>query len=135
MLMVLDAPLSGPFAAALSPSAGGWSDPAARLSDALPDGLASLAAGLPTLALSLALLALLLVLGSGLGRLLGTHQWGIPEALLAGGLGLLVAPAGLLPLIPSAVIQLWDQLPLILLTLVFASLLLGKPLQIGRAHV
>ena len=77
---------------------------------------------------ALALLALLLLLGTGLGRLLGTHQWGIPEALLAGGLGLLVAPAGALPLIPPAVIQIWDQLPLILLTLVFASLLLGKPL-------
>ena len=90
--------------------------------------LIPLAASLPTLALSLALLALLLLLGTGLGRLLGTHQWGIPEALLAGGLGLLVAPAGALALIPPSVIQLWDQLPLILLTLVFASLLLGKPL-------
>lgn len=90
--------------------------------------LTALSSSFPTLALSLSLLALLLLLGTGLGRLLGTHQWGIPEALLAGGLGLLVAPAGLLPLIPPAVIQLWDQLPLILLTLVFASLLLGKPL-------
>lgn len=95
---------------------------------ALPAWLVPLTAGLPTLALSLALLALLLLLGTGLGRLLGTHQWGIPEALLAGGLGLLIAPAGAWPLIPPAVIQLWDQLPLILLTLVFASLLLGKPL-------
>lgn len=90
--------------------------------------LTALTSSLPTMALSLALLALLLLLGTGLGRLVGTHQWGIPEALLAGGLGLLIAPAGALPLIPPAVIQLWDQLPLILLTLVFASLLLGKPL-------
>jgi Na+/glutamate symporter len=94
----------------------------------IAEGLTSLNSSLPILALSLALLALLLLLGTGLGRLLGTHQWGIPEALLAGGLGLLIAPAGALPLIPPAVIQLWDQLPLILLTLVFASLLLGKPL-------
>jgi ESS family glutamate:Na+ symporter len=90
--------------------------------------LSSLSSSVPTLALSMALLALLLLLGTGLGRLLGTHQWGIPEALLAGGLGLLIAPAGVWPLIPPEVIQLWDQLPLILLTLVFASLLLGKPL-------
>lgn len=90
--------------------------------------LTALSSSFPTLALSLSLLALLLLLGTGLGRLLGTHQWGIPEALLAGGLGLLVAPAGAWPLIPPAVIQIWDQLPLILLTLVFASLLLGKPL-------
>ena len=94
----------------------------------LADALAPLAAGLPTLALALALLAALLALGTGLGRLLGTHQWGIPEALLAGGIGLCLAPGGGIPLIPPSVIALWDQLPLILLTLVFASLLLGKPL-------
>jgi ESS family glutamate:Na+ symporter len=88
----------------------------------------SLRLSLPTLALAMALLAGLLVLGTALGRLLGTHQWGIPEALLAGGLGLLLAPGGPLPLIPSTVLLLWDQLPLILLTLVFSSLLLGKPL-------
>jgi ESS family glutamate:Na+ symporter len=89
---------------------------------------AALQAQLPTLVLAMALLAGLLVLGTALGRLLGTHQWGIPEALLAGGLGLLLAPGGPLPLIPAPVLPLWDQLPLILLTLVFASLLLGKPL-------
>ena len=92
-----------------------------------PQGQALLAA-LPTLALALALLAGLLVLGTALGQWLGTHQWGIPEALLAGGLGLLLAPDGPLPLFPPAVLPLWDELPLILLTMVFASLLLGKPL-------
>lgn len=121
----------------LDPASAGLALPAAfgpALEQAPPpmawisEALTSLGASLPTLGLSLALLALLLLLGTGLGRLLGTHQWGIPEALLAGGLGLLVAPAGALPLIPPAVIQLWDQLPLVLLTLVFASLLLGKPL-------
>ncbi|MFM7087201.1 MAG: sodium:solute symporter [Cyanobium sp.] len=95
---------------------------------ALPAALQELAGQLPTLGLALALLAALLAVGTALGRLLGTHQWGIPEALLAGGLGLLLAPGGALPWIPPAVIDLWDQLPLVLLTLVFASLLLGKPL-------
>ena len=90
--------------------------------------LTSLLQALPGLGLALGLLALLLVAGTALGRLLGVHQWGIPEALLAGGLGLLLAPGGALPLIPAAVIRCWDQLPLALLTLVFASLLLGKPL-------
>ena len=78
---------------------------------------------------SLVLVAGLLVLGTLLGRGLGVHRWGIPEALLAGSLGLLIAPGGgLIALIPQQVIAIWDQLPLILLTLVFASLLLGKPL-------
>jgi ESS family glutamate:Na+ symporter len=81
-----------------------------------------------TFALALLLLIALLALGTLLGRGLGSHRWGIPEALLAGSLGLLVAPSGARPLIPQAVIDLWDQLPLILLTMVFGSLLLGKPL-------
>ncbi|MFZ9228563.1 MAG: sodium/glutamate symporter [Prochlorococcaceae cyanobacterium] len=80
-------------------------------------------------AAALALLVALLALGTVLGRALGVHQWGIPEALLAGSLGLLAAPGGgLLPLIPEAIIHIWDQLPLILLTLVFGTLLVGKPL-------
>ncbi|MCS5699540.1 sodium:solute symporter [Cyanobium sp. FGCU-52] len=81
-----------------------------------------------TFALALLLLIALLAVGTVLGRGLGSHRWGIPEALLAGSLGLLVAPSGPWPLIPQAVIDLWDQLPLILLTMVFGSLLLGKPL-------
>jgi len=88
----------------------------------------ALRSALPLYGLALALLLALLLAGSLLGKLLGMHRWGIPEALLAGSLGLLLAPSGALPLIPPAVIALWDQLPLILLTLVFASLLLGKPL-------
>ena len=80
------------------------------------------------LALALAALTLLLLVGAGIGERLGMKRWGLPEALLAGGLGLVVAPAGLLPLLPQRVIDLWDQLPLPLLTLVFATLLLGKPL-------
>jgi ESS family glutamate:Na+ symporter len=83
---------------------------------------------LPVLALAAGLLVALLALGTVLARSLGVHQWGIPEALIGGGLGLLIAPAGLLPLIPQAVIDLWNQLPLILLTLVFGTLLVGKPL-------
>jgi len=83
---------------------------------------------LATAGLALGLLLGLQQIGTLVGRLLPVHRWGIPEALLAGALGLLVAPAGALPLIPPAVIGLWDQLPLILLTLVFGTLLIGKPL-------
>jgi ESS family glutamate:Na+ symporter len=79
-------------------------------------------------ALALLALAVLLALGTGLGRVLGSRSWGVPEALIAGALGLLLAPAGALPLLPQAVIAVWEQLPLILLTLVFGTLLLGKPL-------
>lgn len=78
--------------------------------------------------LALAVLALVLVLGTGLGRILGSRNWGVPEALLAGVLGLLLAPSGPLPLIPPGVLVVWQELPLILLTLVFGTLLVGKPL-------
>jgi Na+/glutamate symporter len=76
----------------------------------------------------MAVLALVLALGTGLGRILGSRNWGVPEALLAGVIGLLLAPSGPLPLIPPGVLTVWQELPLILLTLVFGTLLVGKPL-------
>ena len=98
----------------------------------LPPGaltlLTHLLAGLPSFALAMVLLVVLLTIGTALARGVGVHQWGIPEALIAGSLGLLLAPGGALPLLPPAVIDLWEQLPLVLLTLVFGSLLVGKPL-------
>ncbi|MEB3326100.1 MAG: sodium:solute symporter [Synechococcus sp.] len=84
------------------------------------------------LALAMACLGLILALGRAIGSRLQLRLWGVPEALVAGLLGLLLAPAGPLPLLPAAVMQLWADLPLVLLTLVFGSLLLGKPLpQLG----
>jgi ESS family glutamate:Na+ symporter len=90
----------------------------------------ALLAGQPPMvwALALAGLPVLLLIGTTLGRGLGVHRWGIPEALLAGLVGLLIGPQGPWPLLPAGVVQLWDGLPLILLTLVFGSLLVGKPL-------
>jgi ESS family glutamate:Na+ symporter len=84
--------------------------------------------GLGWLALAVACLSLILAVGRAIGTRLQLRLWGIPEALLAGLLGLLLAPGGPLPLLPAEVLQLWADLPLVLLTLVFGSLLLGKPL-------
>ncbi|MFS6828505.1 hypothetical protein [Cyanobium sp. ATX-6F1] len=81
-----------------------------------------------TVLVAVAGLAVLLALGRLLGNALGLHLLGIPEALLAGAIGLAVAPTGLVPLVPEPVIALWSELPTALLTLVFACLLLGKPL-------
>ena len=80
------------------------------------------------LALAMAALSLILTLGRRIGTALQLRLWGIPEALVAGLLGLLLAPSGPLPLLPEPVMRLWADLPLVLLTLVFGSLLLGKPL-------
>ena len=80
------------------------------------------------LALAGAVLSLILATGRSIGRRLQLRLWGVPEALVAGLIGLLVAPSGLLPLLPDHLMQLWGDLPLVLLTLVFGSLMLGKPL-------
>ena len=101
----------------------------------LPPGLAETGQALTAQAwplLALGLLAALLVVGRWIGKGLKMKRLGLPESLLAGGLGLLLAPAGPLPLLPPAVISFWAQLPLALLTLVFGSLLVAKPLpQLG----
>jgi len=89
-----------------------------------PDWLLALA----WLALASAVLSLILATGRRIGRRLNLRLWGVPEALVAGLIGLLIAPAGPLPLLPNHLMELWGGLPLVLLTLVFGSLMLGKPL-------
>ncbi len=78
--------------------------------------------------LPLAILAVLLVVGRWIGKAIQMKRLGLPESLLAGGLGLLLAPGSPLPLLPPAVVSFWAELPLALLTLVFGSLLVAKPL-------
>lgn len=94
----------------------------------LPAAWLEQASGVGWLLISMADLVILLLIGRLIGSQLGMKRWGLPEALLAGALGLTVAPSGPLPLLPPEVIKLWSQLPLPLLTLVFATLLLSKPL-------
>jgi ESS family glutamate:Na+ symporter len=94
----------------------------------LPVSIRILVEAVETPAVALVALGLVLVVGRRLGHVLGLRHWGIPEALLAGVLGLLVAPAGLVPLLSQPVIEIWEQLPMVLLTLVFGTLLLAKPL-------
>ena len=78
--------------------------------------------------LPLALLVALLVVGRWIGQGIQMKRLGLPESLLAGGLGLLLAPGGPLPVLPPTVVSFWAELPLALLTLVFGSLLVAKPL-------
>jgi ESS family glutamate:Na+ symporter len=90
--------------------------------------VSTVVADLGWLALAIAALSLILTVGRRIGTRLQLRLWGIPEALVAGLLGLLLAPAGPLPLLPPQVMDLWADLPLVLLTLVFGSLMVGKPL-------
>tara|TARA_Y100001968_G_scaffold121683_1_gene110712 strand:+ start:694 stop:2076 length:1383 start_codon:yes stop_codon:yes gene_type:complete len=76
----------------------------------------------------LALLGLLLSFGKRLDSAMKLERFGIPIALLFGVFGILFGPYGTLPLLTQSVTDIWTQLPSPLLTLVFASLMLGRPI-------
>jgi ESS family glutamate:Na+ symporter len=78
-------------------------------------------------------LSLLLLAGITLRRKLRwLRQLGIPEALVAGLLGLLIGPFGPLQLFPEQVYTVWAQTPGVLISLVFATLFLGQRLPSPR---
>jgi ESS family glutamate:Na+ symporter len=56
------------------------------------------------------------------------ERFGIPIALLVGAIGFLIGPYGPFALLPERVLNTWMQLPTPLLTLVFATLMLGRPI-------
>ena len=74
-------------------------------------------------------LCLLLLVGTALRqRLRWLRALGIPEALVAGLLGLLIGPFGLWSVFPEQVYRIWSQTPGVLISLVFATLFLGQRL-------
>ncbi len=85
----------------------------------------------PTLVLSLGLLGIigiLLTLGRRLDSAMKLERFGIPIALLVGAIGFLIGPYGPFSLLPERILKTWMQLPTPLLTLVFATLMLGRPI-------
>ena len=86
---------------------------------------------IPTLFLSLGLLGIigiLLTLGRRLDSAMKLERFGIPVALLVGAIGFLIGPYGPFSLLPERVLKTWMQLPTPLLTLVFATLMIGRPI-------
>tara|TARA_Y100001968_G_scaffold78713_1_gene70026 strand:+ start:466 stop:1857 length:1392 start_codon:yes stop_codon:yes gene_type:complete len=86
---------------------------------------------IPTLVLSLGLLGIvgiLLTLGRRLDSAMKLERFGIPIALLVGAIGFLIGPYGPFSLLPERVLNIWMQLPTPLLTLVFATLMIGRPI-------
>ena len=78
-------------------------------------------------------LSLLLLLGMALRqRLRWLRALGIPEALVAGLLGLLIGPYGPVSIFPDQVYKVWSQTPGVLISLVFATLFLGQRLPSPR---
>ena len=79
--------------------------------------------------LSFSGLCLLLLVGTALRqRLVWLRRLGIPEALIAGLLGLLIGPFGPWSVFPEQVYRIWSQAPGVLISLVFATLFLGQRL-------
>ena len=86
---------------------------------------------LPNLGLPIGLfllLGLLLSLGRRLEPALKLERLGLPIALLVGLIAISIGPYGKWHLLPSNVTDLWGQFPTPLLTLVFATLMLGRPI-------
>ena len=88
----------------------------------------SVLAAAALIAVAFALLGLLVAIGRAIGPALGLQRLGLPAAVLAGLLGLLLGPHGPWPVMPAPIEALWARLPTVLLTLVFGTLLLGRPL-------
>ncbi len=85
----------------------------------------------PALALAgglFCLLALLLSFGRRLEPTLKLERLGVPISLIIGLGAVLIGPYGPSPLLPHSVTDVWIQLTTPLLTLVFATLMLGRPL-------
>ena len=76
----------------------------------------------------LALLGLLFGLSRRLEPALMLEKVGIPIALLVGLIALLIGPYGVVPLVPKNIADIWIKLPTPLLTLIFATLMIGRPL-------
>ena len=86
---------------------------------------------IPTIVLSLGLLGIigiLLTLGRRLDTAMKLERFGIPIALLVGAIGFFIGPYGPFSLLPERVLNTWMNLPTPLLTLVFATLMLGRPI-------
>ena len=73
-------------------------------------------------------MAILLTMGRRLEFALRFERIGIPIALLVGAIALFLGPYGKLHLLPESVTDIWVQLPSPLLTLVFATLMIGRPI-------
>ncbi len=77
--------------------------------------------------------AILLIIGRRLDSALSLERLGIPISLFFGTFALLIGPYGPQPILPESITDIWIRLPTPLLTLVFATLMLGRPLPKASA--
>ncbi|AAP99828.1 MULTISPECIES: sodium/glutamate symporter [Prochlorococcus] len=76
----------------------------------------------------LVIIAILLIIGRRFESALNLERLGIPISILFGLFALLIGPHGPSPLLPELITDTFIRLPSPLLTLVFATLMLGRPI-------
>ena len=76
----------------------------------------------------LVVIGILLILGRRLKSAMQLERYGVPIALLVGFLAILLGPYGVFSLLPKEIMAIWVQFPTPLLTLVFATLMIGRPI-------
>ena len=73
------------------------------------------------------IIGLLLILGRKIKLAVQLERFGLPIAVISGIIGIVVGPYGALHLLSNETIDLWGKFPTPLLAIVFATLMLGRP--------
>ncbi len=80
----------------------------------------------------LGVLAILLVVGRRFDSALRLERLGIPISILFGTFALLIGPHGSIHILPETITDIWLGFPTPLLTIVFATLMIGRPIPRGN---
>jgi len=78
--------------------------------------------------LGLLIIFFLLIFGRKLKLAVQLERFGLPIAVLSGILGISIGPFGAIHLLPKETINVWSNFPTPLLSLVFATLMMGRPI-------
>ncbi len=76
--------------------------------------------------------AILLTIGRKFDSALKLERLGIPISIVFGIFALLIGPYGPSTLLPQSITDIWIKIPTPLLTVVFATLMLGRPIPNGK---
>ena len=69
-----------------------------------------------------------LVFGRRLKLAIKLERFGLPIAVMSGILGISIGPFGAVHFLPKETINVWSNFPTPLLSLVFATLMMGRPI-------
>ena len=78
--------------------------------------------------LGLLIIFFLLIFGRRLKLAVQLERFGLPIAVISGIIGISIGPFGIIHFLPKETINVWSNFPTPLLSLVFATLMLGRPI-------